>query len=49
LTIIGHFLGTGRQHPAVQWVGLDDFERETLREGPGLAKFWKELNARSEQ
>jgi hypothetical protein len=30
-------------------VGLDDFERETLREGPGLAKFWKELNARSEQ
>lgn len=49
LTIIGHFLGTGRQHPAFQWVRLDDFERETLPEGPDLAKFWKELNARTEQ
>lgn len=43
---LNHFLGYGKQDPALEWVRIDGFPRETLWEGRAQQEAWERANPR---
>ena len=43
---LNHFLEFGNQHPALEWIRLDGFPRETLWEGRAQQEAWERENPR---
>jgi len=43
---LDHFLDFGKQNPALEWVRIDGFPRETLWEGRAQREAWERANPR---
>jgi hypothetical protein len=43
---LNHFLEFGKQDPALEWVRIDGFPRETLWEGRAQRDAWERANPR---
>ena len=43
---LDHFLEFGKQDPALEWVRIDRFPRETLWEGRAQREAWERANPR---
>ena len=43
---LNHFLEFGKQHPALAWIRLDGFPRETLWEGRAQQEAWERAHPR---
>jgi len=43
---LNHFLEHGKQDPALEWVRIDAFPRETLWEGRAQREAWERANPR---
>lgn len=43
---LNHFLEFGKQQPALEWIRLDGFPRETLWEGRAQQEVWERANPR---
>ena len=43
---LNHFLEFGKQDPALEWVRLDGFPRETLWKGRAQREAWERANPR---
>jgi hypothetical protein len=46
---LNQFLEFGRQHPALEWVRIDGFPRETLWEGQAQREAWERANPRTKR
>jgi hypothetical protein len=45
---LGHFLAHGKQDPALEWIRIDGFPRETLWEGREQRLAWERANRPTE-